>query len=147
MPQYPPENVAFIGAGPAGLVTARELRREGHNVVVFERENQLGGTWIYTPATDSDPIGVDPNRRIPNRDPRRFPGHREVLDYLNDFAADFGLTGLLRLGTEVEYVGLLENGKRKEEYDAVVICNGRHTEPRIADIPGKLFKFLSGRAQ
>ncbi|MCD7470141.1 Flavin-containing monooxygenase FMO GS-OX1 [Datura stramonium] len=181
MSQNSPKNVAVIGAGPAGLVTARELQREGHSVVVFERENQLGGTWIYTPVTESDPIGVDPNRKIvhsslysslrvnlpreimgfrdypfvatkkPNGDPRRYPGHREVLDYLNDFAADFGLIELVRFGTEVGYVGLLENGKWKvssrkkendhvvfvnEEYDAVVICNGRYTEPQIADIPG-----------
>lgn len=83
--------------------------------------------------------------RKPNRDPRRYPGHREVLDYLNDFASDFGIIELVRFGTEVGYVGLLENGKWKfssrksenddhvvfvnEEYDAVVICNGRFTEP------------------
>lgn len=64
MSQNSPKNVAVIGAVPAGLVAARELQREGHIVVVFERENQLGGTWIYTPHTDSDPIGIDPNRRI-----------------------------------------------------------------------------------
>lgn len=36
-------HVAVIGAGAAGLVAARELRREGHSVVVFERQNQVGG--------------------------------------------------------------------------------------------------------
>jgi cation diffusion facilitator CzcD-associated flavoprotein CzcO len=39
---------AVIGAGAAGLVTARELRKEGHDVVVFEQQEQLGGTWLYT---------------------------------------------------------------------------------------------------
>lgn len=39
---------AVIGAGAAGLVAARELRREGHEVVVFEQHQQLGGTWLYT---------------------------------------------------------------------------------------------------
>lgn len=40
---------AVIGAGAAGLVAARELRRkEGHEVVVFEQQDQLGGTWLYT---------------------------------------------------------------------------------------------------
>nr|POE68658.1 flavin-containing monooxygenase fmo gs-ox1 [Quercus suber] len=33
-------HVAVIGAGASGLVTARELRREGHTVVVFERGDQ-----------------------------------------------------------------------------------------------------------
>ncbi|KAK3170394.1 hypothetical protein Dsin_000172 [Dipteronia sinensis] len=54
--------VAVIGAGAAGLVAARELRREGHAVVVFERENQVGGSWVYTQEVDSDPLGFDPNR-------------------------------------------------------------------------------------
>jgi cation diffusion facilitator CzcD-associated flavoprotein CzcO len=39
---------AVIGAGAAGLVAARELRKEGHEVVVFEQQEQLGGIWLYT---------------------------------------------------------------------------------------------------
>jgi monoamine oxidase len=31
--------VAVIGAGMAGLLTARELKREGHRVIVFEKSN------------------------------------------------------------------------------------------------------------
>lgn len=38
----------MIGAGAAGLVAARELRKEGHDVVVFEQLDKLGGTWLYT---------------------------------------------------------------------------------------------------
>ncbi|TMW96632.1 hypothetical protein EJD97_007073 [Solanum chilense] len=180
MSQNSSKNVAVIGAGSAGLVAARELQREGHRVVVFERENQLGGTWVYTPDTESDPVGINPNREIvhsslysslrvnlprevmgfgdypfvakkkPGRDLRRYPSHGEVLEYLNDFAVDFGIIGVVRFGMEVGFVGKMENGKWKvscrkrenddlfanEEYDAVVICNGHYTEPRIADIPG-----------
>ncbi|KAF2325526.1 hypothetical protein GH714_029845 [Hevea brasiliensis] len=43
------------------------------------------------------------------RDPRRFPGHREVLLYLQDFARKFRIEELI---------------------------SGHHTEPRIAEIPG-----------
>jgi cation diffusion facilitator CzcD-associated flavoprotein CzcO len=43
-----PSTQAVIGAGAAGLVAARELRKEGHDVVVFEQLDQLGGTWLYT---------------------------------------------------------------------------------------------------
>ncbi|XP_010473477.1 PREDICTED: flavin-containing monooxygenase FMO GS-OX2-like [Camelina sativa] len=58
------QHVAVIGAGAAGLVTARELRREGHTVVVFEREKQVGGLWIYSPKAESDPLSLDPTRSI-----------------------------------------------------------------------------------
>jgi dihydropyrimidine dehydrogenase (NAD+) subunit PreT len=35
--------VAVVGAGPAGLTCAHELRKHGHDVVVFEARNTLGG--------------------------------------------------------------------------------------------------------
>ncbi|KAF8412409.1 hypothetical protein HHK36_000373 [Tetracentron sinense] len=180
--------VAVIGAGAAGLVAARELRREGHKVVVFERDDKVGGTWIYSPNVESDQLGLDPSRTIVHsslydslrtnlpresmgfrdypfvvkdgkeRDPRRFPGHPEVLLYLDDFARDFELTELVRFGTEVFHVGLVEEGKwpkwvvksrrrirndqesipidLDEVFDGVVVCNGHYTEPRVAEIPG-----------
>ncbi|GLT34086.1 hypothetical protein SLA2020_086290 [Shorea laevis] len=174
--------VAVIGAGAAGLVAARELHREGHAVVVFERGNQVGGTWVYTPQVEPDPLGLDPTRPIvvsslysslrtnlprecmgfrdypfivrqdEERDPRRFPGHRELLMYLKDFATEFGIEEMVRFETEVVKVGMAGNGKWKvrskrssdkinvgfddEIYDAVVVCNGHYTEPRIAHIPG-----------
>ncbi|PRQ18135.1 putative flavin monooxygenase, FAD/NAD(P)-binding domain-containing protein [Rosa chinensis] len=173
-------HVAVIGAGASGLVAARELRREGHNVVVFEKGDQLGGNWVYTPEVESDPIGLHPNRTIVHssmyqslrtnllreimgfrdypfaakeedeeRDPRRFPGHREVLKYLNDFAGEFGICEMVRFETEVVFVGLVEGGKwivksksktsdegLEEIYDAVVVCCGHYTQPRVAEISG-----------
>lgn len=178
------KRVAVIGAGAAGLVTAHELRQEGHEVVVLERENQLGGTWVYSPNTEADPLGLDRSRNcvhsslysslrtnLPRevmgfraypfvakngsqRDARRFPGHREVLEYLKDFADEFGIIEMVRFRTGVCHVRLADDGKwkvkskRKEEgdlekfdevYDAVVVCNGHYTEPRIAEIPGNCF--------
>ncbi|XVE65044.1 hypothetical protein DITRI_Ditri07aG0150500 [Diplodiscus trichospermus] len=192
--------VAVIGAGAAGLVAARELRREGHSVVVFERGSEVGGRWVYTPRVETDPLGLDPNRPIvhtslysslrtnlprevmgftdfpfvarpgENRAPRMYPGHREVLMYLKDFAREFGIEEMVRFEREVVKVEMLEKGKWKvrskktssftnenndsidiinkseaefddEIYDAVVVCNGRHTEPCIAEIPVKLFLF------
>jgi hypothetical protein len=53
---------AVIGAGAAGLATARELRAEGHSVVVFEQGARLGGVWVYSEAADSDPLGRDAAR-------------------------------------------------------------------------------------
>src|SRR5690606_26370176 len=44
----PPEReaglrVAIVGAGPAGLAAAQQLRRRGHAVTVFERADRIGG--------------------------------------------------------------------------------------------------------
>jgi formate dehydrogenase major subunit len=38
--------VAVIGGGPAGLTAARELRRYGHSVTIYEKEKQLGGMLV-----------------------------------------------------------------------------------------------------
>jgi len=42
-----PKRVVVIGAGLAGLVAAYELKRQGHQVVVLEAQNRVGGR-IYT---------------------------------------------------------------------------------------------------
>ncbi|KAI3912256.1 hypothetical protein MKW98_012067 [Papaver atlanticum] len=197
------KKVAVIGAGASGLVASRELRREGHVPVVFESNNNVGGTWIYNPEVESDPLGVDPSRTIVQSsvydslrtnlpresmgfrdypfvvvedmmmikdenketsyrkgDNRRFPGHREVLNYLQDFANHFKLTELIWFETEVIHVRLLDDQEGEKEnkwavkykrrssssaptfvvdeevFDAVVVCNGHYTEPLIAEIPG-----------
>ncbi|XP_059651579.1 flavin-containing monooxygenase FMO GS-OX5-like isoform X2 [Cornus florida] len=169
--------VAVIGAGAAGLIAARELQSEGHRVVVYEKGDRLGGTWVYDSRVESDPLGLDPNREIvhssayqslrtnlprhvmgfsdypftvgKNGDSRNFPGHEEVLRFLNDFARDFGLTELIRFDSEVVKVEQLD--LRNDEwivesrtsglssadtFEAVVVCNGHFTEPRLANLPG-----------
>ncbi|CAA2954212.1 flavin-containing monooxygenase FMO GS-OX-like 2 [Olea europaea subsp. europaea] len=163
--------VAVIGAGVAGLAAARELKREGHQVVVYEKSDKLGGTWVYDPRIESDPLGLDPNREVvhgslysslrtnlprqlmnfsdypfeikKNGELRTFPGHEEVLEFLNEFAREFGLVELIRFNTEVVRVHrvnsqwIVESELSLEEaFDAVIVCNGHHTQPRIADIPG-----------
>ncbi|HEY5561764.1 MAG TPA: glutamate synthase subunit beta [Clostridiaceae bacterium] len=41
------KNVAVIGSGPSGLAAAAELNSVGHNVTVFERDNEIGGLLRY----------------------------------------------------------------------------------------------------
>ncbi|KAL8208041.1 hypothetical protein R6Q57_007453 [Mikania cordata] len=129
--------VAVIGAGVAGLTAACELQRESHQVVVFEKSHRLGGTWVYDPQTESDLLGIDPNRdvvhgslykslrtNLPRQlmsftdfkfgeklydDPYINPGHEEVLKFLEDFASHFKLRELIRFSTVVTRVEVVES--------------------------------------
>ncbi len=41
------KKVAIVGSGPAGLTVAADVRREGHEVVVFEALHKPGGVLVY----------------------------------------------------------------------------------------------------
>jgi len=52
VPPQPPsvrtgKKVAVVGSGPAGLAAAQQLTRVGHDVVVFERADRIGGLLRY----------------------------------------------------------------------------------------------------
>ncbi|CAI9263992.1 unnamed protein product [Lactuca saligna] len=148
-----PLKVAVIGAGLCGLIAARELERESHEVVVFEKAHRLGGVWVYDPRTESDLLGIDPQREIihatiykslrtnsPRQimgfsdypfqgkeygDPRMFPGHEEFLRY--EFQVEWKRIP----------VSSASSSNSIEVFDAVVVCNGHNSQPRVAlDIQG-----------
>jgi pyruvate/2-oxoglutarate dehydrogenase complex dihydrolipoamide dehydrogenase (E3) component len=98
-----------IGAGPAGLETARVAALRGHHVYLADRQRQIGGT----PAL----LAGDPNRRN-----------------LGDHAAFFE-PQLTRLGVEM----MLGNEVTAEEMlafapDVAVIATGGR--PLVPDVPG-----------
>lgn len=96
--------MCVIGAGPSGLVVARELKKEGHKVVVLEQNLDVGGQWLYDPKVeDQDPhssiyesLRLTLPREImgfidfpflikKGRDTWRFPGYTGLLLYFKDF--------------------------------------------------------------
>ena len=103
------KTVAVIGAGPAGLSCARELRRWGHAVTVFESKSQPGGLNTYGIAEYKLKADV---------------ALAEVQDIL-----DLGVE--LRTGVTVESIEEL-----LAEYDAVFVGIGLGSTKRLG-IPGE----------
>lgn len=52
--------VCVIGSGAAGLCAARHLAANSNRFefTVFERQSEIGGTWIYTDKIDLDDDGL-----------------------------------------------------------------------------------------
>jgi glutamate synthase (NADPH/NADH) small chain len=42
-----PESIGVVGAGPAGLAAAEQLRRKGYQVAIYDRYDRVGGLLIY----------------------------------------------------------------------------------------------------
>ena len=50
------KRVAVVGAGASGLATAKEMRARGHQVVVIDQADEVGGVWAYVDDFEDDPM-------------------------------------------------------------------------------------------
>jgi glutamate synthase (NADPH/NADH) small chain len=105
------QSVGIIGAGPAGMACAEELRKSGYQVTIYDRYDRPGGLLIYG---------------IPNFKLEKFVVERR--------------TKLLK-ETGIKFVQNFEIGKDKtlyelkEKHDAILIATGVY-KAREIDIPG-----------
>ncbi len=145
--------VAIIGAGFAGLTTARHLRDFGHDVTVFEKVHDVGGVWSTTrlyPGVSTQ-NGKDTyclsDYPMPKHYPE-WPSGRQVQEYLNAYAEAFGLKPLIRLSTPVTQARQGADGRwtvsfcppdgqeRSDSFDFLTICNGIFSAPAVPDFAG-----------
>ena len=104
VPHFPRERtnkkVAVIGSGPAGLTVATTLNQRGHNVTVYEREDEPGGLLMY---------GI-PNMKL----------EKAIIFRRTELLKEEGITFVCNtdVGRDITKEELLE------KYDAIVLCTG-----------------------
>ena len=109
------QSIGIIGAGPAGMACAEELRKSGYKVTIYDRYDRAGGLLIYG---------------IPN-----FKLEKQVVERRTKLLNESG----------IKFIQNFEVGKDKtldqlrEEHDAILIATGVY-KAREIDIPGKNLK-------
>ena len=99
-------SVAIVGSGFSGIGLAIRLRMAGFTeITIFEKAGSLGGVWrdnTYPGAACDAPSHLYSYSFAPNPGwSRRFAEQPEILAYLEDCADRYGITPLIRFGTEV----------------------------------------------
>ncbi|HTQ57327.1 MAG TPA: glutamate synthase subunit beta [Bryobacteraceae bacterium] len=113
----PPETltgkrVAIVGSGPAGLAAAQQLRRAGHAVTVFEKNDKIGGLLRY---------GI-PNFKLE----KQYVDRR--LDQMRAEGVEFVPNA--HIGHDVPVADL------RRDYDAILLSGGAE-HPRDLPVPGR----------
>ncbi len=109
------KKVAIVGSGPSGLACAQQLARVGHDVVVFEKQDRIGGLMRYG---------------IPN-----FKFDKTIIDrrlqQMEAEGVEFRVNQ--HIGVDIPAKSLLD------EFDAVVLAGGSE-KPRDLPIEGRELK-------
>jgi len=106
------KGIAVIGSGPAGMACAQQLARAGHDVVLFEKADRIGGLLRYG---------------IPD-----FKMEKHLIDRRIAQMAKEGVTFRTGINVGVD----VSTQSIADEFDAVVLSGGAE-QPRDLPIPGR----------
>ena len=108
------KRVAVVGSGPAGLACAQQLARAGHDVVLFEKSDRIGGLLRYgIPDFKMEKHLIDRRMAQMSRRRRRVPAERRTSAATSPARAICW-----------------------REFDAVVLTGGAE-QPRDLPVPGR----------
>jgi formate dehydrogenase major subunit len=133
------KRIAVIGGGPAGLAAGRELKRLGHDVELFEREQVLGGQMAWGIPEFRLPRDVvqEEVKAIVDSGIKVHVGQHVDRDRLTQMASDYDAvlvaTGAIR-GIKLKIEGLVEDSNAISGYDFMKRYNMGDPMPVNGDV-------------
>ncbi|HAT6805823.1 TPA: SidA/IucD/PvdA family monooxygenase [Legionella pneumophila] len=151
--------VCVIGAGPSGIAAIKNLQEHGiTNVTVFEKNNQIGGNWVYDEQNEHSSVYETTHIISSKRwsefedfpmpvDYPDYPSHSQLLKYFQSYVEHFHLDRYIRFNTVVQKVHRLDDntwhviyedaqGIHEACYDYLLVANGHHWDPFMPVYPG-----------
>jgi dimethylaniline monooxygenase (N-oxide forming) len=147
------KRVCIVGAGPSGISAGKALNARGLAFECFERRARVGGLWAITDGeVQASYPSLECNTsksRTQFSDfpmPRHYPPYPhnvQMAAYFDAYVDHFGFRDRIRFNTEVRRATRTADGGWDVEvsggsinhYDALVVANGHHREPRWPDPP------------
>ena len=146
--------VAIIGAGCSGFTTAKRLQDHSIDFDLFETSDDIGGNWYFNNPNAMSAcyksLHIDTSKwrlafedfPVPLSWPD-YPHHSDILDYFRAYVDHFGLRPHIRFNTKVTKAVRDSDGRwsvtaggKTATYDALIVANGHHWNPRLPDYPG-----------
>jgi hypothetical protein len=144
----------LIGAGSSGIAAAKALHERGLPFDCYELSDRVGGNWVFQNkngiSSSYRSLHINTSRErmefsdfpMPKSYPD-FPRHDHIARYFDDYVDHFGFRDRIRFGVGVEHVERLGDGRwevrttagETEVYDAVIVANGHHWDPRWPEPP------------
>ena len=109
------QSVGIIGAGPAGLASAEELRKSGYKITIYDRYDRPGGLLIYG---------------IPN-----FKLEKSAVERRTNLLKESGI----KFEQNFEAGKDISLDELRKKHDAILIATGVYI-PREIDLPGSDLK-------
>jgi dimethylaniline monooxygenase (N-oxide forming) len=143
-----------IGAGSSGITAVKALHDRGVPFDCFEKSDRVGGNWVLGNrngmSSSYSTLHINTSRErmeyadlpMPSAYPD-FPRHDQIARYFDEYVDRFGLREKIAFQRGVEsarrnaegvWEVTLDDGE-KRAYDALIVANGHHWDPRWPEPP------------
>ena len=151
--------VCVIGAGPSGLTAAKNCIENGLSVVVFEKNDRVGGNWVFNSKTGHSSVYENTHLissktwsefedfPMPESYPD-YPNHIQLQAYFESYAKHFGVYSNIKFESWVQHVSRDRDGNwlvkwsdaagnsQSDTFEYLMVANGHHNVPKFPSYPG-----------